>query len=318
MHKVWQAGLLAGLVASGFSSLTLLTGCDRAKAEAVELSNEGDMTKKGGNIEGAIAKWKEAAQLDPDNHRVQWRLVQAYRKKEDWDNAISAAVKAQHADEKFNSKKTFAPYWFEQGYALSKLAATGKGKWADAKQPLETAVQIDPNFAAAYFELAQVLLRMDEEGAEKGAIENYNKAIEKNPKDTDFYGPLAELYFNLNFIPQAEQVLKEGLPFAKEGDKRAYDLRARLGQVLELKGDLSGAIREYEAAKKACGACDDHKDVHFLLGAAYFAANPPRKNEASSELQRFHKGACKGASAVRYRSECDQALEFSRKLGTNL
>ncbi len=315
MHKVWQAGLLAGLVVAGFSPLV---GCDRAKAEAVDLSNEGDMTKKGGNIEGAIAKWEEAAALDPDNHRIQWRLMQAYRKKEDWDKALASAVKAQRADEKLNGKKTFAPYWFEQGYALSQIAATGKGKWADAKQPLDTAIQIDPNFAAAYYELAQILLRMDDE---KGAIENYNKAIERNPKDTDFYGPLAELYINLNFIPQAEQILKEGLPFAKEGTegaKRAYDLRARLGQVLELKGDLSSAIREYEAAKKTCGACDDHKDVHFLLGAAYFAANPRRTNEASSELQRFYKGACKGASAARYRAECDQALEFSRKLGTNL
>jgi tetratricopeptide (TPR) repeat protein len=308
MQKVWTAGLLASLAVAGLA-------CDRSKAEAVELSNEGDTSKKGGNLEGAIAKWEEGAQLDPDNHRILYRLVQAYRKKEDWEKVASSAVKAQRADEKLNGKKMFASYYFEQGVALSRIAASGKGKWADARQPLETAIQLDPNMAQAYFELAEVLLRVDDE---KGAIDNYNKAIEKNPESTDFYGPLAGLYVNLNFVAQAEQVLKEGLSFAKENDKRIFNLRAQLGQTLELKGDLSSAIREYEAAKKSCGVCDDHKEAHFLLGAAYYAANPPRKNEASSELQKFYKTACKGASAVRFRAECDQTMEFSRKLGTNL
>ncbi len=297
-------------------SLASLTsaGCSRSAIEAVNLANEGDKARDV-NIDDAIQKYDQASKLDPDNHRILWKLARAYKKKEAWDKVAATCAKAELAEEKVNKKKTFAEYYFLHGYALEQQALKGGVTWAEAKGPLQTAFQIDPNIAQAYFELAEVLLHSDDE---QGALGMYSKAIEVKPDELQFYAPLADLYMRLNFNKEAESVLREGLTFAKEGDKHLFGVHALLGNVLEMKNDMPGAINEYEAAKKACGQCDDHKEAYFLLGTAYAAASPPRKNEAVQELQRFWKVTCKGALAQRYEAQCSQAREISTRLGTPL
>ena len=53
-----------------------------------------------------------------------------------------------------------------------------------------------------------------------------------------FYGPLAELYLRLNHVNQAEQVLTQGLSFAKEGDKALFALHSLLGDIYDRKREL--------------------------------------------------------------------------------
>ena len=122
------------------------------------------------------------------------------------------------------------------------------------------------------------------------------------------------------FYPQGEQVLKQGLLFAKDDDKHLFNLHALLGEAYETKGDFSGAVTEYEAAKKACDSnkCNDHKEAYFNLGSAYAELNPPKKNEAIQQLQSFFKITCKGAQAVKYGEECAQSQEIARRLGGSL
>src|SRR6185369_13726797 len=94
---------------------------------------------------------------------------------------------------------TFANYYFLHGLALRKQAEKGPTGWADAKEPLQQAIQKDPNLADAYFELAEVNLHLDDEA---GALQMYTKAIQTKPDVLSFYGPLAELYIRLNYIDQ--------------------------------------------------------------------------------------------------------------------
>ena len=61
----------------------------------------------------------------------------------------SACTKAEEAAEKADKKKTHADYYFRHGYALEQLAEKGQGGWADAKAPLQTAIQLDPNYGQA-------------------------------------------------------------------------------------------------------------------------------------------------------------------------
>src|SRR5438128_1340135 len=82
--------------------------------------------------------------------------------------------------------------------------------------------------------LAEVLLHMDDEA---GALTEYSKAIMANPGQLSFYGPLAELYIRLNYVDLGEQVLKEALAFAKEGDKALWAIHSLLGDVYDRKGD---------------------------------------------------------------------------------
>jgi tetratricopeptide (TPR) repeat protein len=298
------------------ATLLFASACSRNNIEAVNLANEGDQAK-GGNLDDAISKYEQATKLDPDNARIWWKLALAYEKKEDWQKMASTCSKAEEAAERVDKKKTHADYYFRHGYALEQLADKGEGSWADAKAPLETAIQLDPNYAQAYGELAWVLLHADDE---VGAIQNWTKALQTKPDETQYYVSLADEYQRLMYYDQAEQVLKEGLTFAKDDDKHLFNLHAILGFVYESKGDFSHAVTEYEAAKKACDGnkCNDHKEAYFNLGSTYAELNPPKKNEAIQQLQAFWKITCKGALAAKYGDQCAQSQEIVRRMGGSL
>ncbi len=290
--------------------------CSRNNIEAVNLANEGDKAKNS-NIDDAISKYEQATKLDPDNTRIWWKLALAYEKKEDWVKMSGACTKAEEAAEKADKKKTHADYYFRQGYALTQLADKGDGPWADAKAPFQMAIQLDANYGQAYGELAMVLLHADDEA---GAIQNWTKALEVKPDETQYYVLLADEYRRLTMLDQEEQVLREGLSFAKEDDKHLFNMHALLGDVYETRADYARAVTEYEAAKKSCDSnkCNDHKEAYFYLGASYSELNPPKKNEAIQQLQSFWKITCKGALAAKFGDQCAQSQEIVRRMGGSL
>ena len=290
--------------------LATASGCSRNNIEAVNLANEGDKSKAV-NIEEAISKYEQATNLDPTNHRILWKLALAYTKKEAWDKVASTCKKAEAV------APTFANYYFQRGMAQARMAVKGPATWAEAKEPLEQAISKDPNLADAHFELGEVLLHLDDE---QGALRSYSKAIETKPDVLSFYIPLADLYIRLGYLDQAEQVVKEGLSFGAGGDKGLFGLHSLAGQIKEMKGDISGSVPEYEAAKKACGQCSagGEQIAFFNLGAAYATVKPPRKSEAIQQLQSFNKIVCKGAAAARYADQCSQSQQLATKLGGQL
>jgi tetratricopeptide (TPR) repeat protein len=288
-------------------------GCSRNNIEAVNLYNEA-VKAKSSNIDESISKFEQATQLDPTNHRILWGLAQAYAKKEQWDKCAATSKKAQ------GLAPTYANYYFEQGMANARLAGKkeGGGNWADAKGPLEEAVQKDSNIADAHFELAEVLLHMDDE---QGALREYTKAIETQPDNTQFYVPLADLYMRLNLIDEAEKVGREGLGFVKEGDgKGQFLLHSLMGSVADSRSQNETALKEYDLARKACNQCTDPGQAiaFFNLGAAYAQANPPQTSQAMQNLQNFHKMVCKGGAKARYEDQCAQAQQLAQKVGGNL
>ena len=303
------------LVATAVLAVAASVGCSRNNIEAVNLANEGDQAKSA-NVDGAISKYDQATKLDPDNPRIWWKLVLAYEKKEDWQKMATACTHAEEAAEKAEGKKTHADYYFRQGYALEKLAEAG-GNWNDAKAPFQQAIALDPNYGEAYGELAWVLIHTDDE---VGAMQNWTKAIQTQPDQTQYYVTLADEYRRLMFYDLVEQVMKEGLSFAKEDDKHLFNMHTLLGDAYETKGDFSRAVTEYEAAKKSCESnkCNDHKEAYFYLGSAYAELNPPKKNEAVQQLQSFWKITCKGSAAKNYADQCAQSQEIARRVGGSL
>jgi tetratricopeptide (TPR) repeat protein len=300
------------------AAVVATAACSRNNIEAVNLANDGDQAKDS-NLDEAISKYEQATQLDPDSARIWWKLALAYEKKEDWQKLASACSQAEAAAERADKgTKVHAEYYYHQGYALEQLAESGGGGgWAEAKAPFLTAVQIDPNYGSAYGELGRILLYSDDEA---GAIQNWTKALQTSPDKTQYYVDLAEEYDRLFFYDQAEQVLREGLSFAKDDDKHLFNMHTLLGDVYETKADYGRAVSEYEAAKKACDSnkCNDHKEAYFNLGVAYSELKPQKKNEALQQLQSFWKLTCKGALAAKYADQCQTSQEVVRRLGGTL
>lgn len=286
-------------------------GCSRNNIEAVNLANEGDQDRKANNIDGAISKYEQASNLDPTNHKILGKLANAYQKKEAWDKVASTDAKAEKVAPKF------ANYYAQQGHALIKQAEKGPTGWGDAQPPLQQAIQLDPNIADAYFDLGEVQFHLDDEAS---AIQSYSKAIMTKPDELVFYNILADLYVRLNYTDLAQQVLTAGLPFAKDGDKALFQTHSLLGDIYDRQHDSAKATSEYEAAKKACGQCNEpgQQIAYFNLGAAYATLNPPKKSDAMSNLQNFQKMVCKGAAAARYADQCSTAQQLATKLGGTL
>jgi tetratricopeptide (TPR) repeat protein len=286
--------------------------CSRNNIEAVNLANDGDQAR-GTNLDEAISKYEQATQLDPTNHRILWKLALAYSKKEAWDKVAQTCALAE------KQAPDFANYWYMHGHALIEQAKKGSVSWTEAKQPLQTTISKDPNYADAYEDLADVNLHADDE---QEALRNYSKAIETKPDNLSFYVPYADLLNNLGYSDQAENILKEALQYSKggPGEKALFNIHSLLGSIYEGKGNAPGALSEYEAAKKSCGQCNEPGQpiAYFNVGAAYASANPPRKSEAMSALQAFQKIVCKGAAAARYADQCAIAQQYATKLGGTL
>ncbi|HEX7664677.1 MAG TPA: tetratricopeptide repeat protein [Polyangiaceae bacterium] len=221
--------------------LVAVSGCSRNNIEAVNLANEGDK-ERGSDVDTAISKYEQAVQLDPSNYRILWKLATAYQKKEQWDKVASTCSKAE------TLAPTHADYFFLHGYALEQQAVKGPTNWSDAKSPLETAAKLDPNMADAYFDLAEVMLHLDDE---KSALDNYTKAIMAQPDKLAFYGPLADLYIRLGFYDEADKVLSASQAYKKDGDIAMFNIASLQGEIKEIKGDITGAIKSYEDARNA-------------------------------------------------------------------
>jgi len=231
---------------------------------------------------------------------------ETYARQEEWTKAAAAFANATRLAPKN------ARYAARRGHLLMELASRGQASWSEARAPLEAAVAIDPNLAEAQFDLAEVLLRL---GDEQGALDRYTRAIAARPDVLARYAPLVDSYARLDRLAEAEKVANAGLSFDRAHDP-PVDLRIAYGDVLERKGDVLGAVAQYEAAKKACGSCAERGEslVHYRLGVAYASLNPPRKSEAYQMLLSFTKRICKGALASRYVDECTTTQDVMTRL----
>lgn len=285
--------------------LAAVTGCSRNRQEAVILANQADK-EVALNPEGAASKYEQATKLDPTSHAIFFKLSNAYKKKEEWDKMASALSRATQIAPKF------ANYWFWRGYALEQQARKKTIQWDEAKDPYTKCIETDPNFSECYSQLGTVMLYLDDE---QKALENYTKAIEHEPTKLSYFAQLADLYVRLNYLTEAEALLKEAKNFAKPGDKDLFDIHVLLAQVYRDKGSPSEMVAELEAAKAAVAA-DSPEGVQVLynLGSAY-AATGTKKQEAIQMLKGFQQRACKSAQATKYKTECESAQANILRLG---
>ena len=201
--------------------IALTMGCSRHRQEAIILANDGDAIVDL-DPNGAISKYEQATKLDPGNHRIFYKLARAYKKKEEWDKTASTLARAT------DLAPTFANYWFERGFALEQQARKKAISYEECKEPFKKCIEADPNKDECYDHLANAYLWTDDE---QKALMNITRAIEHRPANNYYYWHLADLYINLNYLKEAEQVLKAAKQMAKPGDMRLFNVHQLLATI---------------------------------------------------------------------------------------
>jgi tetratricopeptide (TPR) repeat protein len=286
-----------------------LAGCSRDHIEAINLANEGDQSVKV-NVAGAIQKYEEAIRLDPTNHRIFWKLAQAYQKIEEWDKMSSTLARAAQV------APTFADYHYRQGYALTRIADSGnKDAYEEAKAPLKKCIEADANYAECYYWYGWTLLWTDDE---QGAVDNFTKAIEKDSTHfAYFYPALAEVYLSLQYYDEAEKVLKEGTRLIQPTDEKSasalYGMYTLLSTVYQVRGDDAQRLAVLEKANEVGG--EEHPEIAFNLGSTYAVMKPPQKEKALQLLKSFNKRSCSGSGKKQFQALCQQSNDLITRLG---
>jgi tetratricopeptide (TPR) repeat protein len=201
--------------------------------------------------------------------------------------------------------------WY--GYSLERTAQRDRRGWQDARDALEKCIAIDENFSECHYRLGSVYMYMDEE---RKALESYTKSIRMDPTKIERYPLLADLYLNLDFVDEAEMVLKAAKKFAKPGDRSLFWVHVLQSEVHNLRGAEAERITELETANLvANGEGPEAVQILFMLGATYAVANPPRREKAITNLQGFVQRACKVSKASLYPVECSQAQTLISRMG---
>jgi tetratricopeptide (TPR) repeat protein len=280
--------------------------CDEEPTAAEKLIREADRIQAT-SFDEALALYKEAETLEPKNARIQYRIGTIYRKKEEWANAASSFQRAA------NLAPSFANFWYEYGYALTKMAELKSIAWDDARKPLAKCIEIDNNFADCHYRLGLVFVYLDEE---RKALESYTNAIVHDPTKINRYTTLADLYLRLDFSTEAESVLQQAKAFSRPADRSLYGVHVLLADIYQSRGASAEALTELEAAKVVVGTEGPEAVlILFILGSAYATSTPPRRLEAIANLKGFSVRACTQSKRAIFATECDIAQTLISRLG---
>ena len=230
--------------------------------------------RSGDNIPKAIAFYEQAIARDPNYALAYAGLAKAYillpfyagaDRRDASVKAKDAALKALRLD--LNLAEAHA--------ALGKVLFFSEIDLPGAMREYKRAIELQPNDATAHHwfgnDSLAALGRFDE------AIAEGKRAIELDPLSTVINVDLGETFYYAHRYDEAARQMRKTL----EIDPTSFYAHYNLGIVLQLTGDLSGAIAEYEKAKQL----GDNPLVSALCASAKALAGD--KNAALRMLSDF-------------------------------
>jgi TolB-like protein/Flp pilus assembly protein TadD len=199
--------------------------------------------RSGDNIPKAIAYYEQAIARDPNYALAYAGLAKAYillpfytgaDRLDAGSKAKDAALKALQLD----------PNLAEAHAALGKVLFFREIDLAGAMREYKRAIELNPNDATAHHWFGNDTLAALERFEE--AIAEGKRAIELDPLSTVINVDLGETFYYAHRYDEADKQMRKSL----EIDPTSFYAHYNLGIVLQLKGDLSDAIAEYEKAKQ--------------------------------------------------------------------
>jgi TolB-like protein/Flp pilus assembly protein TadD len=262
------------------SEKTLITKTPTVNPEAYELYLKGRFfwnKRTGADLLKSIDYFKQAVEKDQKYALAYAGLADAYvllppygaaSPSESFPQAEAAARKALELDDTLAEAHT----------SLGQVLLFYDLDFAGSTMEFERALSLDPNYATAHhwYGGGGPLLAL---GQFDRAIKEGKRAVELDPLSLINNADLGWLYFNARRYNEAEAQARKTL----EMDSHFYLAHYYLGEVLQLKGQLTEAIAEYKKAAEL----DDDPFVLGLLAQAY--AKLGQRDEALKMLSQLQQ-----------------------------
>ena len=289
------------------SEKQMMTAQPTTDTAAYELYHKGRSLwekRTGDNIPKAIAFFQQAIERDPNYALAYAGLASAYilspfytgaDRREAGSKAKEAALKALRLD----------PNLAEAHAALGKVLFFSEIDLAGATREYKRAIELKPNDADAHHWFSNdslaALGQFDE------AIAEGKRSVELDPLSIVINADLGETFFYARRFDESVAQLRKTL----EIDPTSFYAHDNLGIALQAKGDLSGAIAEYEKAKQLS---DNPTVATFWAQAKAHAGDKDAARRMLSELDQIsqHREALSYLRALLYLSlnNKDEALRW--------
>jgi len=238
---LYEKGDLDGAIAEFRQAL-------RLKPDHPEVQNYlGAVLGDKGDLDGAIAEFRQALRLKPDDPEAHYNLGNALGRKGDLDGAIAEYRQALRLEpDHFGAHNNL-------GIALSR-----KGDLAGAIAEYRQALHLKPDYPEAHYYLG---IALTDKGNLDGAIAEYSEALRLKP---DFPGA----HYNLGLALTDKGNLDGAIAEYRQALRLKPDFpeaHNNLGIALGRKGDLDGAITELCEALRLK---PDFPDTRNNLGTA--------------------------------------------------
>ncbi len=218
-----------------------------ADADAERFAALGAALFKENDLDGAIAEYRKALRLKPNDPSAHRNLGVALKDKGDLDGAIAEYHTALQLE------PNGADAHRDLGVALKR-----KGDLDGAIAEYRVALRLKPNDVTAHYNLGNALMR---KGDLDGAITEYRAALRLDPNGAEAHGNLGNALSGKGDLEGAIAEYRAVLQSNPNDAKAQHNL----GVMLVDKGDLEGAIAEYRAAAQLNPT---DAEAHMDLGAA--------------------------------------------------
>jgi len=225
-----------------FSSLKKAVFLAEEVSEGERLWILGQEAENRGKPEIQVAHFTALTELYPEDERAHNLLGGLYFGRQDYDQAIMQYERATEINPDFSQ-----PY-NQLGYALRAL-----GEYHKAEHAFKKYIHLIPDEPNPYDSYAELLMKV---GRHEESIENYRKALERNPRFTPSLVGIGNNQMFVGDYEAARATFAELRELARHsGERRGSHFWTAVSYVFE--SDLGGAIASAEARAAIAEADDD-------------------------------------------------------------
>jgi len=214
------------------------------------------------DLKGAVESYRRASELFPkfsSAHFALWRLYQRLgnpaQAQEERDLAKQSEGESPIIEDPLTAEVE-SLYLDPEAYLKLATKLGGEGKWKDAAEAYEAALNINPKLPAAHVRLIYLYTQLGEVAK---AEEHFRAAVGLNPQSAGAYFYYGLLVSGQGRPKDAEEAFQNALKI----DPKYAEAHNNLGYLLEGQGKLREAIEEF---RKALETSPGFSQAHFSLG----------------------------------------------------